>query len=172
MGQDRPDVQLATKQASHKMAIPTETDLPRLKRIERYFGRGRTSGLALHRERRRAGCSRVWTVIGFGCLSNGKSTSGGVLSVAGTAMKAWSSTQGSVATSVAETEYYAALKGAAEKIGFASFARNLGYELKVILWSDSTVARVIGLSNRIRFVVAGRTFEKAVGLGKSACQPF
>ena len=35
LGQDRPDVQFATKQASHKMATPTETDLPRLKRIAR-----------------------------------------------------------------------------------------------------------------------------------------
>ena len=30
LGQDRPDVQFATRQASHKMATPTETDLPRL----------------------------------------------------------------------------------------------------------------------------------------------
>ena len=37
LGQDRPDVQYATKQASHKMASPTATDLPRLKRIARYL---------------------------------------------------------------------------------------------------------------------------------------
>ena len=69
-------------------------------------------------------------------------------------MKSCSSTQGSVATSVAETEYYAALKGAAEALGFALLARNLGYELKVILWSDSTAARGVaarkGLSSRAR----------------------
>ena len=41
-----------------------------------------------------------------GSLSTRKSTSGGVLSVAVTAMKAWSSTQGSVATSVAEAEFF------------------------------------------------------------------
>ena len=52
-----------------------------------------------------------------GCLSTRISTSGGVLSVAVTAMKSWSSTQGSVATCVAEAEYYAALKGAAEALG-------------------------------------------------------
>ena len=71
-----------------------------------------------------------------GCLSTRKSTSGCVLSAAGAAMKSWSSTQGSVATSVAEAEYYAALKGAAEALGFASLARDLGHERKVILWSD------------------------------------
>ena len=69
-------------------------------------------------------------------------------------MKSWSSTQGSVATSVAEAEYYAAFKGAAEALGFASLARDLGYKLKVILWSDSTAARGVaarkGLSSRTR----------------------
>ena len=37
LGQDRLDVQFSTKQAAHKMATPTETDLPRLKRIARYL---------------------------------------------------------------------------------------------------------------------------------------
>ena len=34
-----------------------------------------------------------------------------------------------------------ALKGAAEALRFASLARDFGFELKVILWSDSTAAR-------------------------------
>ena len=56
LGEDRPDVQYATKQASHKMASPTETDPPRLK-DRKVLRRGRTSGLALSRDRRRARCS-------------------------------------------------------------------------------------------------------------------
>ena len=39
-------------------------------------------------------------------------------------------------------------------LGFASLARDLGYELKVVLWSDSTAARGVaatkGLSCRTR----------------------
>ena len=113
-----------------------------------------------------------------GCLRTRKSTSGGVLSIAGTAMKSWSSTQGSVATSVAEAEYYAALKGAAEALGFASLARDLGYELKVILWSDSTAARGVaatkGLSSRTRHMevkflwLQGALAKGAAGLEKGA----
>ena len=106
-----------------------------------------------------------------GCFRTRKSTCGGV-SVAGTSMKSWSSTQGSVATSVAEAEYYAALKGAAEALGFASLARDLGHELKDTLWSDSTGARGVaarnGLSSRIRhmevkFLAAGRTRGSWIG---------
>ena len=67
------DFQCATKQASNKMASPTETDLPRLKR-------------------------RSWDSDWAGCLRTRKSKSGGLLSIAGTAMKSWSSTKGSVAT--------------------------------------------------------------------------
>ena len=62
LGQDRPDVQFATKQASHKMATPTETDLPRLKRIARYLVEAeRVIWHYTHRVQLR--CS--WTVIGL-----------------------------------------------------------------------------------------------------------
>ena len=60
-----------------------------------------------------------------------------MLSVAGTSLRSWSSSQGSVATSVAEAEYHAVLKRAAKAWRCAALARDLGYELKVILWSDS-----------------------------------
>ena len=155
LGQDRPDVQFATKQASHKMATPTETDLPRLKRIARYLVEAERVVWHYPETDDEPGAVEVFVDSDWaGCLSTRKSTSGGVLSVAGTAMKSWSSTQGSVATSVAEAEYYAALKGAAEALGFASLARDLGHELKVILWSDSTAARGVaarkGLSSCTR----------------------
>ena len=69
-------------------------------------------------------------------------------------MKTYSSTQGSIATSVGEAEYYAALKSAAEGLGVQALARDLGIEVKVRLWSDSTSARGIacrrGLSSRTR----------------------
>ena len=46
LGQDRPDLQFATKEASRKMAAPTEDDVPRLKRIGRYLIEAEKSGLA------------------------------------------------------------------------------------------------------------------------------
>ena len=60
LGQDRPDVQYATKEASQKMTSPAKTDLQRPKRIARYLGRGRLSGVALLRNRRSCGVRGLW----------------------------------------------------------------------------------------------------------------
>ena len=74
----------------------------------------------------------------------------------GATLKTYSSTQGSIATSVGEAEYYAALKSAAEGLGVQALARDLGVHLEVRLWSDSTSARGMacrsGLSSRTRHV--------------------
>ena len=155
LGQDRPDLQFATKEASRKMAAPTEDDVPRLKRIGRYLIEAER--VVWHFRETDEEPTAVEAFVDSdwaGCLNSRKSTSGGMLSVAGTSLKSWSSTQGSVAMSVAEAEYYAALKGAAEALGFAALAKDLGYDLKVILWSDSTAARGVaarkGLSSRTR----------------------
>ena len=71
-----------------------------------------------------------------GCRSTRKSTSGGMVAVAGDVVKTWSSTQGSIALSVAEAEYYAAVKGAAESLGVQSLLADLGFESKIKMWQD------------------------------------
>ena len=118
LGQDRPDVQYATKQASHKMASPTETDLPRVKRIARYLVEAERVVSHFPETDDEPGAVEAFVDDSdwAGCLRTRKSTSCGVLSILVTAMKSWSSTRGSVATSVAEAEYYAALKGAVEAL--------------------------------------------------------
>ena len=86
LGQDRPDVQYATKQASHKMASPTETDLPRL-RIARCLVEAEVvwhfPETVDEPDAVEAFVDSDWA----GCLRTRISTSGGVLSMAGTAMK-------------------------------------------------------------------------------------
>ena len=72
-----------------------------------------------------------------------KSTSGGVASIDGAAIKHWSSTQRSVALSVGEAEYNAIVKGAAEGLGIQALARDLGIELTLRIWVDSTTADAI-----------------------------
>ena len=59
------------------------------------------------------------------------------------AVKSYSSTQLSVSTSVGEAEYYAAIRAAAEGLAVQALGKDLGIELKVVLWSDSTSARGI-----------------------------
>ena len=64
----------------------------------------------------------VWA----GCSVTPKSTNGGCLVWRRVCLKAWSTTQGTVALSSGEAEYYAAVKGASEGLGFQSACRDLG----------------------------------------------
>ena len=75
-----------------------------------------------------------------------KSTSGGMLVVGGTCIKSWSRSQKSRALSSAEAEYYAMLGGAAEALGMQAIALDLGWSLKVRIWTDSKAGK--GMASR------------------------
>ena len=155
LAQDRMDVQYTTKELSRRMSKPRVEDVGRLKRLVRYLV-GAEKVVQVYP---RLKSMPNW-VDAFGdsdwaaCKTTRRSTSGGVVLFGGAALKTYSSTQGSIATSVGEAEYYAALKGAAEGLGVQALARDLGLEVEVRLWSDSTSARGIacrrGLSGRTR----------------------
>jgi hypothetical protein len=72
-----------------------------------------------------------------------KSTSGGVAAVDGGAVKTWSSTQSTIALSSGEAEYYALVKAAAEGLGIQAIARDLGFEMTIRLWVDSSAAKAV-----------------------------
>ena len=81
-----------------------------------------------------------------GKMADRKSTSGGALTVEGTAVKTWSRTQRTRALSSGEAEYYALVGGAAEALGLKSLAADLGWQMDVRLWSDAKAAR--GMASR------------------------
>ena len=155
LAQDRMDLQYTTKELSRRMSRPRKGDVGRLKRLVRYLV-GAERLVQVFSKLKAMPC---W-VEAFGdsdwanCKTTRRSTSGGVVMFGGAALKTYSSTQGSIATSVGEAEYYAALKAAAEGLGVQALARDLGLEVGVRLWSDSTSARGIacrrGLSGRTR----------------------
>ena len=70
-----------------------------------------------------------------------KSTSGGMALLEGAAVKHWSRTQRSRALSVGEAEYYALVTGSAEGLGIQSLAEDMGFDVKVVIWTDSDTAR-------------------------------
>ena len=76
-----------------------------------------------------------------GCKATRKSTSGGMLVVDGCCLRSWSSTQATVATSSGEAVLSAPVKAAAEGLGFQAMACDLGLELRVELWVDSSPSR-------------------------------
>ena len=78
-----------------------------------------------------------------GCKRTGKSTSGGVIKIGEHFIKGWSKTQASVTLSSAEAELVAMCKLAAEMIGLGSVAADLGKDMKIIMYADSSAAIAI-----------------------------
>ena len=58
-------------------------------------------------------------------------------------MKSWSSTQGSIAMSSGEAEYYACTKVAAEALGIQSLAADLGWVLPIVIFIDASAAKSV-----------------------------
>ena len=76
-----------------------------------------------------------------GCQRTRRSTSGGVMVVAGGIVKTWSSTQATIAQASREAELCAATERAAEGLGMVSLARDLGWTAGLRLHVDSAAAK-------------------------------
>ena len=146
---DRVDMQFAAKEICRDMAEPRCASWGKLKRLARYLvehprlvwkvrvgGHGGPSTAADP-----DGDWRVLRVFSdsdwAGCIKTRRSTSGGVAMLGGIALKTWSSTQKTVALSVGEAEYIALVKAATEAIGIRSLARDLGWQLRLVVGVDS-----------------------------------
>ena len=144
LSQDRADDQYAAKEACRHMAALTRAAWGKLKRLVRYllqfprlswmFERDEceTDTIDVFSDSEWAGCVRTW-----------RSTSGGVVTVGGSAIKRWSLTQATVTLSSGEAEYLALVKAACEGIGIQALARDLGWEMRLIIHVDSSTARSI-----------------------------
>ncbi len=145
LGQDRMDIQFATKESCRSMAVPRINDWQKMKRLARYLLQYPRLLLRFLVEDS-AGDNFLdlfadsdWA----GDRKSRKSTSGGVAMFAGGAVKSWASTQSTVAMSVGEAEYYVLVKAAAEALGIQALAADLGITLKIRIWVDSRTAKAI-----------------------------
>ena len=142
---DRPELQFAAKEVCRWMAHPTENALNSLKRLGRYV----------------VGCRRLiyiypWQDVSrvdiysdtdwAGCPKTRKSTSGGCVVLGGHLIKSWSSTQASVSLSSGESEFYGVVKAGGVSLGYQALLRDLGLDLPVRVWTDSTAT--IGICGR------------------------
>ena len=62
------------------------------------------------------------------------------------AVKHWSSTQPGVALSSGEAEYNGVVRGAGQGLGFQALLRDMGHEVPLRVWTDSSAA--IGICSR------------------------
>jgi len=140
---DRPDIQFSTKEICRSMSAPKQSDWVKLKRLARYLVKHPEielvfDGFGLY-DRIVVYVDADWA----GCKKTRKSTSGGMVTLASTCLKTWSSTQGTVALSSGESELYAVVKGAAEGIGMQSLMMDLGWQVSLVLRTDSSAAKAI-----------------------------
>ena len=125
MALDRMDLSFAAKEIARTMATPNRKDIPKIKRVIRYL-RGTPSAKLIYRWQDCPSEILVYSDSDWaGCQKTRKSTSGGVLMHGSHALTHWSSTQATIALSVAEAELNALIKAAVEAAG----ASNLGHEL-------------------------------------------
>jgi hypothetical protein len=66
-----------------------------------------------------------------------------MICVDGAGVKHWSRTQKARALSSGEAEYYAMVTGGGEGLGMQALAEDLGWEVKVRVWTDSSAAKAV-----------------------------
>ena len=81
-----------------------------------------------------------------GCQRTRKSTSGGCVLIGQHTMKHWSSTQASVALSSGEAEFAGVIRGAGQGLGYQALLHDLGVDLPLRVWTDSSAA--VGICSR------------------------
>jgi hypothetical protein len=149
LAMDRADVQFAAKEICRDMSNPTGRSQKRLKRLARYLlDHPRLIWSYGPCDEEDSNVLRTFSDSDWaGCKRTRKSTSGGAIAVGGGVLKSWSSTQNTIARSSGEAEYYALVKAAAEALGVQAVAKDLGWDMSIQIWVDSSAAK--GIASRV-----------------------
>jgi hypothetical protein len=139
LAMDRPDLSFATKELCRRMSAPVSADASALRRVVRYLVD--EPRLVYSFAWQQHGEFRAFVDTDFaGCLRTRKSTSGGCAMLGSHLVKHWSTTQKVVTLSSGEAELAGIVKGAAEALGLQSLALDLGFEVQVRVYADSSDA--------------------------------
>ena len=145
LSSDRIDAQFACKEVCRSMSKPTVSSWKALKRVCRFLhGRPR---LVYVYPVQKVDHIDVYTDTDWaGCPRTRKSTSGGSILLGRHTIKHWSSTQTSTALSSAEAEFGGVLRGSGQGLGYQALLSDLGVEVPLRVWTDSSAA--IGICQR------------------------
>ena len=145
LAQDRTDIQFGTMKACKNMSKPKRSSWRRLKRLARYLQT--TPELVIKFFDASDEDLKFVDVYAdsdwAGDKKSRKSTSGGIVMWGGGMIKSWSKSQSVVATSSGEAELYALSKAVAEGLGIRSLLADLGFQVKLRVWTDSSAAKSI-----------------------------
>ena len=148
LGQDRPDIQFATKELARGMQAPDRWEQKSIKRAVRYLlGAGRV--VQRYKQQDTPKGITVYTDSDFaGCTRTRKSTSCCIVFWGNHMLRSTSTTQGVISMSSGEAEFYSAVKGASIAMGITALFKDLGVEMKkpAELRVDSTAC--LGMARR------------------------
>ena len=137
---DSPDLQYPSKERSREMARPTRGAWRRLKKTVRYMLGVKAVvwqyGWQDEAEYMLTKSDSDWG----GGREDRRSTSGGVIMLGGHCIKTWSKTQGAVALSSAEAEFYAMVDAVLKAKWLTVVSQEIGFATmggKIILGTDS-----------------------------------
>ncbi len=144
LGLDCPDLQFPVKQVSREMSSPIIGSWDRIKKVARYL-LSRDKVVWQFRWQDEPRYAHTSSDSDWGGISGDrKSTSGGVWMLGSHCIKTWSSSQGPIALSSAEAEFYAMVEAVTRSKGLLGLAGELGYEdlsQIVHLGTDSSAAK-------------------------------
>ena len=143
---DRPDVMLAAKECSRRMARPTNNDWDMVIKFVRYRmivpRLVQTYDFQDPVESTDVFCDSNWA----GCRATRRNTSGACIVAGGRLLKAYSRTQAVVAPSSAEAELYSLVMAASEALGIRVMAADFEVELETCMSVDASAA--IGIARK------------------------
>ena len=158
LSMDRPDLGFAAKECCRKMATPTTVDWAALVRLTRYLAGRPRLVYAYPWQDPGIGLSTYVDTDFAGCVVTRKSTSGGVCLRGSHLIKHWSNTQKTIALSSGEAELGGVVKGSGEGLGLVAVAKDLGVDVGLTVFADSSAA--IGICRRTGI---GKVRHLAVG---------
>ena len=142
---DRLDVQFACKEVCRWMSRPSLHAWKAMKRLCRYLAGA--PRLVYVFEQQTVDAINVYTDTDWaGCPLTRKSTSGGCVMMGKHAVKHWSSTQTSISLSSGEAEFAGVIRGAGQGLGYQALLKDVGVELPLRVWTDSSAA--LGICSR------------------------
>ena len=134
------------KELCPQFSQPSSTSVRDLKRLVRYLVRSPRLTWTFNVTAETADVDVLIDTDVAGCSKTRRSTSGGMIFMAGHLLRHWSTTQPTIALSSGEAELVGIVRGASQALGFQSLARDLGFDAVLHLKSDASAA--IGICRR------------------------
>ena len=172
LSQDSPELMYPAKEISTEMANPVRGGWKRFKKTSRFL-RGREA--VIWEFPWQDECKEVHAYGDSdwgGRRGSRKSTSGGLVMLGKHCIKTWSSTQGAVALSSAEAEFYAMIEAVVRAKGVLNVMKEIGFVIaeSIQLFTDSSAAKSFvsrrGLGKMKHLEIRDLWLQREVGLGK------